>query len=68
METVIFLIGKTGMGMADGIVVDALFTGFAGETGGNVYFSVYLGRTDERNVSSAAAREIAVRIVENYCK
>lgn len=67
-ETTIPVYGKTGMGKAEGIVVDAWFTGFAEGTDRNVYFCVYLGRTDERNVSSAAAREIAVRIVENYCK
>lgn len=31
-------------------------------------FCVYLGRTDDRNVSSTVAKEIAIRIVEDYYK
>lgn len=74
-RTDVQIYGKTGMGMAEGSVVDAWFTGFAetassaedagsAETDqGNVYFCVYLGRDDEREVSSAKAREIAVRLV-----
>ena len=58
--------GKTGMGKAEGIVEDAWFTGFAEKEGENIYFCVYLGRTDEKDVSSAAAREIAIRLVSNY--
>ncbi len=61
--------GKTGMGKAEGVVVDAWFTGFA-ESAENaeriVYFCVYLGRTDDKEVSSSLAREIAVRLVEDY--
>ncbi len=60
-DTVIY--GKTGMGKANGIVVDAWFTGFAENMEGKVFFCVYLGRTDGGDVSSAAAREIAIRIV-----
>lgn len=55
--------GKTGMGKAEGIVVDAWFTGFAERAEGNLYFCVHLGRTDGRNVSSALAKEIAIQIV-----
>ncbi len=58
--------GKTGMGKAEGIVEDAWFTGFAEKEGENIYFCVYLGRTDGKDVSSAAAREIAIRLVSNY--
>lgn len=58
--------GKTGMGKTEGIVVDAWFTGFAEKEGGNIYFCVYLGRTDGKNVSSAVAKEIAIRLVSDY--
>lgn len=58
--------GKTGMGKAQGIVVDAWFTGFAESAQEKVYFCVYLGRTDDKEVSSAAAREIAVRLASDY--
>ena len=66
--TDISIYGKTGMGKADGIVVDAWFTGFVENTEGNLYFCVYLGRTDGRNVSSSLAKEIAIRLVLDYCK
>ena len=58
--------GKTGMGKAEGIVVDAWFTGFAESTEGNIYFCVYLGRTDGMDVSSSLAREIAIQIVSDF--
>ena len=62
--------GKTGMGKADGITVDAWFTGFAENDTENktVYFCVYLGRTDYQNVTSTAAKEIAVRLTEQIFK
>lgn len=58
--------GKTGMGKADGITVDAWFTGFAENLAEDktVYFCVYLGRTDNQNVTSTTAKEIAVRLLE----
>ena len=62
-QTDISIYGKTGMGKADGIVVDAWFTGFAESTTGKTYFCVRLGRTDNMNVSSTLAREIAVKII-----
>lgn len=58
--------GKTGMGKADGVVVDAWFTGFAETSRGSVYFCVYLGRNDGRNVSSTIAKDIALQILSNY--
>lgn len=58
--------GKTGMGKADGIVVDAWFTGFAERAEGKIYFCVYLGRTDGMNVSSPLAKEIAIQMVSDY--
>lgn len=65
-KTDISIYGKTGMGKAEGIVVDAWFTGFAESTGGNIYYCVYLGRTDGMNVSSLRAKEIAIQIVSDY--
>lgn len=58
--------GKTGMGKADGIVVDAWFTGFAERPDGALYYCVYLGRTDGMNVTSTGAREIALRLLADY--
>ena len=57
------MIYTLGMGKAHGIVVDSWFTGFADRDGNRIYFCVYLGETDDANVSSAKAREIAVKIV-----
>ena len=62
-ERGISIYGKTGMGKAHGIVVDSWYTGFADIEGKRIYFCVYLGETDDANVSSAKAREIAVEIV-----
>ena len=58
--------GKTGMGKADGVTVDAWFTGFADAAQGRVYFCVYLGQTSDRNVSSTRAREIALEILDEF--
>lgn len=66
-EAGISVYGKTGMGKAEGITVDAWFTGFAENAGKNIYFCVYLGRTDDKNVTSAAAKEIALRLLSDYC-
>ena len=65
-RTDISVYGKTGMGKADGMVVDAWFTGFAETAEGNLYFCVRLGRTDGMNVSSPLAKEIAIKLVSNY--
>lgn len=62
-EAEVSIYGKTGMGKAHGIVVDSWYTGFADIEGKRIYFCVYLGETDDANVSSAKAREIAVEIV-----
>lgn len=61
-DTEISIYGKTGMGKEQGIVVDAWFTGFMESAKGKIYFCIYLGRTDDRNVSSTVAKEIAVQI------
>ena len=55
--------GKTGMGKSHGVAVDAWFTGFSDATEGRVYFCVYLGETEGKDVSSAKAKEIAVRLL-----
>lgn len=65
-ETDILIYGKTGMGKAYGIVVDSWFTGFADTSGKRIYFCVHLDETDNKNVSSAKAKEIAVKIVSAY--
>lgn len=67
-NTDISIYGKTGMGKAKNIVVDAWFTGFAESQSpeGNIYFCVHLGRTDGMNVSSSLAKEIAIQIVSDY--
>lgn len=65
-ETDIPIYGKTGMGKAEGIVVDAWFAGFAESAEENRYFCVYLGRTDGMEVSSSRAKEIAVRLMSDY--
>lgn len=62
----ISIYGKTGMGKVQGIVVDSWYTGFADTADQRIYFCVYLGETDDKNVSSAKAREIAVEIVADY--
>lgn len=58
--------GKTGMGKLAGEVVDAWFVGFAQSEGKTVYFCVYLGQTEEKEVTSARAKEIAIRLVSDY--
>lgn len=65
-ESGILIYGKTGMGKAYGIVVDSWFTGFADAPEKRIYFCVYLGETNNAEVSSAKAREIAVNIVSAY--
>lgn len=72
-RTDISIYGKTGMGKANGIVVDAWFTGFAENAEGKIYFCVYLGRTDNItnsitnsvNVSSSLAKKIAIELLED---
>lgn len=66
-ETENVIYGKTGLGKVSGIVVDSWFTGFFDNQGRNIYFCVYLGETEGEEVSSAKAKEIAVRVIEdNY--
>lgn len=55
--------GKTGMGKANGVTVDAWFTGFADLARERIYFCVYLGETKEQEVTSAKAKEIALRLL-----
>lgn len=57
--------GKTGTGKVDAVTVDSWYTGFAGASDRIIYFCVYLGRTDGMEVSSARAREIAVRLLSD---
>lgn len=62
-EADISVYGKTGMGKSQGTVVDAWYTGFADRGDRRLYFCVYLGETDSQEVSSARAREIALKIL-----
>lgn len=62
----ISIYGKTGMGKSHGIVVDVWYTGFAETADKRIYFCVYLGETDNKDVSSAKAKEIAVKIASDY--
>lgn len=61
--------GKTGLGKAKGVVVDSWFSGFADKDADindkRIYFCVYLGETADREVSSAKAKEIAIRIIRD---
>lgn len=66
--TELSIYGKTGMGKAHGETVDAWYTGLAEGAGETVYFCVYLGRTEGGEVTSAAARKIAVQILSNWKK
>lgn len=66
-KTTLPIYGKTGMGKAGGIVVDAWFTGLTKKEEETICFCVYLGQTEDPNVSSTTAREIAVHLVEDYC-
>lgn len=65
-DTNLSIYGKTGMGKAHGVVVDAWFTGFADASGKRVFFCVYLGQNDGKNVSSTLAKEIAITILSDY--
>lgn len=64
-ETDFSIYGKTGLGATEESVVDAWFTGFADVDGENVYFCVYLGRTDGVEASSQKARKIAVGLLSD---
>lgn len=67
-ESDISVYGKTGMGKNHGVVVDSWFTGFADNSEKRIYFCVYLGETENKDVSSVKAREIALEIVFAYLK
>lgn len=62
----VLIYGKTGMGKAQDIVVDAWFTGFAEQSDKRISFCVYLGETDHKNVSSVKAKEIAISIISDF--
>lgn len=65
-QTGIAVYGKTGMGKSKGIVVDAWYTGFAEKDGEQVYFCVYLGENAGQDFSSQRAKEIALKLIEDY--
>ena len=53
------------MGKAGGVGVDACFTGFAERAEGNLYFCIDLGRTEDEDVTSSKAKEIAVQMISD---
>lgn len=65
-RTDISLYGKTGMGKAKGVIVDAWYTGFGEKGGQRVYFCVYLGENGDQNSSSQKAKEIATELLEAF--
>lgn len=44
-------------------VVDSWYTGFADIADKRIYYCVYLGETDNKDVSGAVARETAIKII-----
>lgn len=58
--------GKTGMGKRNGIVVDSWFVGFADNKKEKIYYCVYLGESNNKDISSSDAKEIAIKIVSDY--
>ncbi|MCI9077663.1 MAG: class D beta-lactamase [Lachnospiraceae bacterium] len=58
--------GKTGTGVKQGTTIDAWFTGTAGTEENQVYFCIYLGKTNNREVNSSIAKEIAIQIISDY--
>ena len=58
--------GKTGMGKDNGVVVDSWFVGFFNtKEKEKIYFSIYLGETENEDVSSVRAKEIALDIIND---
>lgn len=58
--------GKTGLGKISGIMADAWFTGFADMGKEKTYFCVYLGETDNKDVSSSDAKRIAIELISDH--
>lgn len=65
-RTGVSVYGKTGMGKAKGVVVDAWYAGFAEKGDERVYFCVYLGENAGQDFSSQRAKEIAMELAEDY--
>lgn len=65
-QSELMIYGKTGMGKENGVLVDAWFTGFAETAEKQIIFCIYHGKSDEKNASGATAKDIAVRLVEEY--
>jgi Beta-lactamase class D len=58
--------GKTGMGVADGLCVDAWFVGMAETNGTAIYFAIRLDDPQNEETSSTKAKEIAVDISDHF--
>lgn len=61
----ISIYGKTGMGISQENLVDTWFTGFADTINGRSYFCVYMRDVEEKNGSSAKAKEAAIELLQN---
>lgn len=58
--------GKTGLGKENGKTIDAWFVGITEQENVDVYFAVYLGESQNPDVSSIMAKEIAVDLIADY--
>lgn len=67
-EGALSVYGKTGTGNAEGTTVDAWFTGFADTADKRIYFCIYLGQTEGADISSAKAKEIALKLLWDQYK
>ena len=54
------------MGVKQCITIDTWFTGTAGTKKDQIYFCIYLGKTNNREVTSSIAKEIAIQIITDY--
>lgn len=61
-DTVIW--GKTGLGKLGKTTLNAWFVGMFEEDAKPVYFAIHLGETENPEVSSALAKEIAIRMID----
>lgn len=65
-DSLISIYGKTGMGVKDGQCIDAWFVGMFEVNERNTYFAVRLDDPEKEIVSSKKAKEIAIRIIDDY--
>lgn len=58
--------GKTGMGVANGLCIDAWFTGMAETADKTIYFAVRLDDPQNKETTSSKAKEIAIDILDHF--